>query len=209
MKYKLEIKSVWGSVLFTHERDDREPTIREALEKANLSRADLSWADLSRADLSWADLSRADLYWADLYGANLCGANLCGANLSKHLVTPLLMLKDQPGKIRAYKLVKPDGVGPYNGGIVYEVGYKYEVKDADEDEFEQCGSGISVATMDWCLKEWKEGYRILVVEFTAKDIAAIPVGSDGKFRLFRCKVVAEKKLKDLDWPPKLPKKEEK
>ena len=29
------------------------------------------------------------------------------------------------------------------------------------------------------------------------------------FEVYRCKVVAEKKLKDLDWPPKPPKKEEK
>jgi hypothetical protein len=34
---------------------------------------------------------------------------------------------------------------------------------------------------------------VLVVEFTAKDIAAIPNG-DGKFRLHRCRVVGEKKI---------------
>ena len=40
----------------------------------------------------------------------------------------------------------------------------------------------------------REGFRILIVEFTAKDIAAIPTGTDGKFRLHRCKVVAEKQV---------------
>jgi len=29
------------------------------------------------------------------------------------------------------------------------------------------------------------------VEFTAADIAAIPTATDGKFRLFRCRVVEE------------------
>jgi len=54
-----------------------------------------------------------------------------------------------------------------------------------------------VASLDWCLKEWKEGYRILVVEFMKEDVAAIPIGSDGKFRVFRCKVIYEKNLKDV------------
>lgn len=47
------------------------------------------------------------------------------------------------------------------------------------------------------LKEWRTGYRILVVEFTAADIAAIPVASDGKFRVHRCTVVAEKSLEEV------------
>jgi hypothetical protein len=39
--------------------------------------------------------------------------------------------------------------------------------------------------------------RILVVEHTAKDIACIPLGTDGKYRVSKCKVVAEKDLKEL------------
>jgi hypothetical protein len=41
------------------------------------------------------------------------------------------------------------------------------------------------------MKSWREGYKILTVEFTAKDIAAIPTATDGKFRLRRCKVTGE------------------
>jgi hypothetical protein len=47
------------------------------------------------------------------------------------------------------------------------------------------------------MKEWKDGYRILIAEFTAKDIAAIPTATDGKFRVFRCKIVGEKDLKEI------------
>ena len=47
------------------------------------------------------------------------------------------------------------------------------------------------------IKEWKKGYKILVAEFTQKDIAAIPIGSDGKFRVNRCKIVGKKDLKEL------------
>jgi len=52
------------------------------------------------------------------------------------------------------------------------------------------------------LREWYVGRRILVAEFTATDIAAIPVGSDGKFRVFRCRIVAEKTLAELGLEPK-------
>jgi hypothetical protein len=176
---------------------------RANLSGANLSRANLSGANLSGANLSRANLSGANLYGADLYGANLYGADLYGANLSgargadAARCTPLLMLLDQPGAIRAYKLVTADGVGPFNGGITYAIGQSYDVSDANCDVTEACGAGINVATLDWCLREWREGYRVLIVEFTAADIAAIPTATDGKFRLWRAKVVGEKDITAL------------
>ena len=84
-----------------------------------------------------------------LSGANLSGAILSGANLSRailsraiginpYLVNQLLMLKDQPGKIRAYKLVNEDSEGPFSrslgyGAIQYEVGRSYEIADASTE----------------------------------------------------------------------------
>jgi hypothetical protein len=47
------------------------------------------------------------------------------------------------------------------------------------------------------MKAWEKGYHILIVEFTAKDIAAIPIATDGKFRVHRCKVVGEKDLIEI------------
>ena len=182
---KFEIKSRYNaSILFSLETD----SIKLCIEVAVKSRA-----DLSGANLSGANLSRANLYGADLSGADLSGAK----GVEALRCTPLLMLLDQPGKIRLYKIVTARGIGPFNGGITYEVGKSYEVKDANIDPKEQCGAGINVATMDWCMKEWQPGYRILVVEFTAKDIAAIPTSTDGKVRLHRCAVVGEKDLKEL------------
>jgi hypothetical protein len=188
--------------------------LRDAnLSGANLSRADLRDANLSGANLSGANLSRANLRDANLSGANLRDANLSGADLmdanlegadlrdakgvSAYASTPLMMLLDQPGKIRAYKLVTAAGEGPFNGGIKYEIGGTVEVLDANTDPQEHCAAGINVATFDWCIREWREGYRILVIEFEAKDIAAIPTATDGKFRLFRCAVVGEKNLAEI------------
>ena len=127
---------------------------------------------------------------ADLSRANLSGAN----GIAPEICTDLLMLLDQPGAIRAYKLVNAEGYGPFNGGVKYEVGESVSVKKPNTDPLEQCGAGINVATLAWCLREWRPGYRVLVVEFTAADIACIPTATDGKFRLFRCAVIAEKAI---------------
>jgi hypothetical protein len=195
------------------------------LSGANLSGAYLYGADLSGANLSGAYLYGADLYGANLYGADLYGAYLSGAYLygaylsganlsgaylsgadlygakgfSRERCMDLLMLLDQPGAIRAYKLVDADGGSPIaakNGHerIIYEIGKEYAVK-ADESLDLDCSFGLHVATLPWVIKSrTSETQRILLVEFTAADIASIPNGTDGKFRVHRLKVVGEKDI---------------
>lgn len=166
---------------------------------AHLGSANMRGADLRAADLRGADLGSADLTGARLSGADLRAANLRHAEgLAPERVNELVLLLDQPGKIRAYKIVNADGESIYarlNGQrpIRYLIGETYEVANANGDTIEHCGAGINVATLPWCLKEWRPGYRVFVVEFTKEDIAAIP-SADGKFRLHRCKVVAEKEI---------------
>jgi hypothetical protein len=90
MKGKVQIKSVFGKLIFEWEAEDnsiKETLLKAIKNNANLSSADLYGADLSSADLYGANLSSAnlrsaDLSSADLYGANLSSANLYGANLS-------------------------------------------------------------------------------------------------------------------------------
>ena len=79
-KIKIQIKSIFGKLLFEWESEDN--TIKEAVEKAIKENADLRSADLSYADLSSANLSSADLSYADLSSANLSYADLSSANLS-------------------------------------------------------------------------------------------------------------------------------
>lgn len=190
----IEIKHKDSGVILFH--TDAE-SMKVAVEEAAKSCADLSGADLSCADLYGADLSCANLSGSDLSCANLSCANLYGAKgINKNRCTPLRFLLDQPGAVRAYKLVNKDGVGPFNGGIKYEIGHDYAV-DADTNDEIECAAGINLATLDWCMMEWRTGYRILIAEFTAADIAAIPVASDGKFRVHRCKIVGEKDLTEI------------
>ena len=151
-----------------------------------------------RADLSWANLPGADLSGADLSGADLSGADLSGADgFDPELLCDLLMLLDQPGPIRAYKLVNERGEGPLRGGLVWEVGGQYEVANANTDPNKACGPGLHVATLPWVMREWRDGFKVLIVEFWAADIACIPTATDGKFRLHRCRVVGERDVSRL------------
>ena len=204
---RIEIKSwLTGRVLFEVQTESWKVAVELAVKSgANLSRANLSRADLSGANLSGANLSRANLSGADLSGANLSRADLSRADLSgadgisKYILTPLLFLLDQPGAIRAYKLVNKKGEGPFNGGINYldpNIN-SFSVSEINTDDTEQCGAGINLATLDWCIKEWKPGYRILIMEFTAQNIAAIPTATDGKFRVRQCTRVGEKDLAEI------------
>ena len=159
---------------------------------ANLAGANLAGANLARADLDRADLDRADLSGADLRsGANLRGAYLRGAKgITLAQSSPLALLKYQRGPIRAFKVVNNRYEGIHQGGVPYLVGTEV-ISEASTDPFEHCAAGVNVASLDWCLREYNESYRILIVEFTATDIASIPLGTDGKFRLHRCRVICE------------------
>ena len=94
MEIKIQIKSIFGSVLFEYSKENN--TIKDTLCEANLCEANLCGADLYGADLYGANLREAnlrganlreanlrgaDLREANLRGANLCEANLRGANL--------------------------------------------------------------------------------------------------------------------------------
>ena len=84
MKTKIEIKSIFGNVLFEFEKENNtvKDTLIEATNRdANLYGADLRGADLRGVNLCGVNLYGADLYGADLYGADLYGADLCGADL--------------------------------------------------------------------------------------------------------------------------------
>ena len=107
-----------------------------------------------------------------------------------------MLLFDQPDPIRAYKIVNKENEGVFYGGLKYEKGKVIKAK-ANTDDTAQCAAGISLATLNWCVREWQEGRKILICEFRKKDIAAIPIATDGKFRVHRCKVIKEVNLKKI------------
>ena len=80
MKTKIEIKTVYGSLLFKFEKENN--TVKDTVIEAVKTGADLRGADLAGAYLRGADLTGADLTGADLRGADLRGADLAGAYLT-------------------------------------------------------------------------------------------------------------------------------
>ena len=87
MKTKIEIKSVFGELLFELEKENNsiKDTLMEAIKRgADLGNANLGGADLGNANLSYANLGGADLGNANLGGADLGGADLGGANANEN-----------------------------------------------------------------------------------------------------------------------------
>ena len=78
---KIEIKTIWGDIIFTHEKENN--TVKDTLQEAVRSGADLRGADLRGAYLGGAYLRGAYLRGADLRGAYLGGADLRGADLGE------------------------------------------------------------------------------------------------------------------------------
>ncbi len=81
MKTKIQIKSIFGKLLFEFEKEDN--TIKDTVVEAVKTRAYLQRADLQRASLQGADLRGASLQGADLRGADLQRASLQGASLQR------------------------------------------------------------------------------------------------------------------------------
>ena len=79
MKIKIEIKSVFGKVLFALEKENN--TIKDTIEEAVRNNANLINANLENANLRNANLENANLINANLENANLEYANLINANL--------------------------------------------------------------------------------------------------------------------------------
>jgi len=176
------------------------------LSYANLSYANLRSANLSYANLSYANLSYANLSYANLSSANLRYANLSSANLSyAKLIDTLLEgvnwltwigITPINGKARAYKIINSQGEGIYQGGINYLKDKQFTVGNINQDVNQDCGTGINLATFQWCLNA-KSGksQRLLLMEFEVdNDNVVCPIASDGKFRVKHCVKVGE-----CDW----------
>jgi len=208
-KINIQINSIYGNLLFEYSCVDNtaKKTVEKAVKQgANLWRADLREADLRGANLWRADLREADLQGADLQEANLQGANLQGADLWRAnlqgadlqgaknwniWIDNLYSLKMQnpKTKLRYWKYLI-NGNSPYQN-TRYEVGETYAEKDFDTDEQNQCGAGLNVATLMWCLRDslFEDNIELIEVEFNASDIVAIPYFTDGKFRVKKFKVL--------------------
>ena len=77
---KIQIKNIYGDVLFSHTAENNSITL--TVEAAVASGVSLAWANLANADLAGAKLEGANIYGAKLAGAKLANAYLANANLA-------------------------------------------------------------------------------------------------------------------------------
>jgi len=177
------------------------------LSGANLSKADLSKADLSKANLREAYLYEADLSGADLYEANLREAYLYGANFREaNLYEADLSGADLSGaKIFSGKeWFFENFETTTNGVVVYkDLGSTYfEKPDTwtfEEGQYLQetcnfvktddCGCGVSFATLDWLKKNSNNQIWECLIEWEDLLEVCVPYNTDGKARCSRLKLV--------------------
>jgi len=174
------------------------------LRNVDLRNAILHNANLSNAILYNADLRNADLYNADLRNADLRNAILHNAILPKQFKSNLNILKIQKNKLYAYKYLNKDMISPYQN-FKYEIGKEYISKDVNNNETILCGSGINIATLQWCLQDTNYDLKNKIyvqIEFDPKDLI-IPYNSNGKFRIKKdgivkfIKILTEKEIKEI------------
>jgi hypothetical protein len=160
-----------------------------SLRGADLTGSFLCGADLRGAALAGAVLKDAILDAADLRGADLCGAlmtpmDLVCVKLSQYHQSSYNILRTQRGPLRLYKYLTTAMQSPYYP-TVYEVGKTYISENACDDTSLQCGPGINVATLQWCLQDTRNdlsNFIYVEVEVDPRDLI-VPRFSDGKFRI--------------------------
>ena len=77
---KIEIKSIFGKILFTYEKE--YATIKDAVEQAIKENVDLSNSDLRNSDLSNSDLRNSDFSYSDLRNSDFSNSNLRNSDFS-------------------------------------------------------------------------------------------------------------------------------
>lgn len=166
MKIKIDIKSVFGNVLFSFEKENN--TIKDTLVEAYLKDADLEDANLKDADLRSAYLRGAYLrgaYYSEHTSflsyqcpteGSFIGWKKCGRYIVKLKIcedaerSSSTSLKCRCSKAEVLEIQNMDGstaditeiCSNYNKDFIYKVGETVEVKDFDKCRWNECSNGI-------------------------------------------------------------------
>ena len=129
MKTKIQIKTIWGTLLYEHEAEDNN--VKKTVEEVVKSGAYLRGADLGGAYLGGAYLVGAYLRGADLGGADLGGAYLGGAYLGGAYLVGANLGEDWGKLSSASDVLVVGAIGSRNGYTT--------VFHTDKGIFVQCG----------------------------------------------------------------------
>ena len=165
MKTKIQIKSVFGAILFEHEREDNSmcKTLMEAIKSdADLRRADLSGADLRRANLRGADLRRASanentaMYFPQCPDGAFVGWKKAAEMIVKLLIpesakrSSATSIKCRCSEAKVLEIQNLDGSdsklksvpSDRDSSFIYTIGETVKVDDFDENRWNECSTGI-------------------------------------------------------------------
>jgi len=165
---------------------------------ANLQLADFTDSTLIHVNFNYTDLNGAIFKCAHISDINFRNATLDNITFkhTKNKIFPeifpdlyLLKMQSPETKLKAWKYLLNNSTSPFYE-YRYKVGKTYTEKIYSTDEKLDCSMGFNVATLQWCLKnnEHKTG-KFIEVEFSAKDIIAVPFATDGEFRVKKLKVL--------------------
>ena len=166
MKIKIDIKSIFGNVLFSFEKENN--TIKDTLEEANLRRAYLLGAYLEGAYLEGAYLRSAYLrgaYYSEYTSflllqcpieGSFIGWKKCDGYIVKLKIcedaerSSSTSLKCRCSKAEVLEIQNLDGsvaditeiCSNYDKNFIYKVGETIEVKDFDKCRWNECSTGI-------------------------------------------------------------------
>lgn len=161
MKTKIEIKSIYGSILFSFEKKDNtfKETVMEAVKiNANLSDADLRGANLRGADLRGAnhnELTAFLLCQCPTEGSFIAWKKASGMIVKLEICkdakrSSATTLKCRCSAAKVLEIQNIDGsksklteiASVYNSDFIYKVGEIASVDDFDENRFNECSTGI-------------------------------------------------------------------
>lgn len=161
-------------------------------------------SNFNNADVSYSDFTSSFLRDSTFVGANVQGIKTCRANLTgvvginKANYSPTKLLIDgMVGTIQAYKLVTDEYTGIHYPGLYYTPGAVFENMKADKNEDNGCSFGINLATLPWCISNYRPGMRIMRVSFDRSQLACVPYDIEGVIRVTGCRVLEEVDLYTL------------
>ena len=156
MKTKIEIKSIYGRVLFSYESENN--TIKKTFEEAIKQRANLWEADLSGANLLGVCYNEGTGFLLPQCPSegSFIAWKKAGGYIVKLLVcedakrSSATTLKCRCSKATVLAIENCDGtkadvnsvLSNHDNSFIYTIGETIEVKDFDEDRFKECSTGI-------------------------------------------------------------------
>ena len=105
-------------------------------------------------------------------------------------------IKHDKKKGKFFKAVRKTDDGKYisdrDNDFEYKIGYKAKADSLDTDVIEDCGHGIHIAHLGWCLDYGRDWRNLAILEVEADlDKIIVPKGCPGKIRCLEVHVIRE------------------